>query len=89
MLLLATVGGTGDGPYGIDQQSPEKAYALTRLAESLTIVNNETFENDGTIPLKHRPRSTNYNSETDLTLVSGGDKAMTSIIKVPVIIEES
>jgi len=82
MLLLATVGGTGDGPYGIDQQSPEKAYALTRLTESLTIVNNETFENDGIIPLKHRPRSTNYNPETDLTLVSGGDKAMTSIIKV-------
>ena len=82
MRLLTTVDGTGDGPYGIDQQSPEKAYALTRLTNSLTIVNNETFENDGIIQLKHRPRSTNYNPETDLTLVSGGDKAMTSIIKV-------
>jgi hypothetical protein len=82
MSLLATVGGTGDGPYGIDQQSPEKAYALTRKTESLTIVNNETFENDGLIQLEHKPRSTNYNPETDLTLVSGGDKAMTSIIKV-------
>ena len=82
MRLLTTVDGTGDGPYGIDQQSPEKAYALTRLTDSLTIVNNQTFENDGLIPLEHRPRSTNYNAETDLTLVSGGDKAMTSIIKV-------
>jgi DNA-binding beta-propeller fold protein YncE len=82
MSLLTIVDGTGDGPYGIDQQSPEKAYALTRLTDSLTIVNNQTFENDGIIQLKHRPRSTNYNSATDLTLVSGGDKAMTSIIKV-------
>jgi DNA-binding beta-propeller fold protein YncE len=79
---VTTVEGTGDGPYGIDQQSPEKAYALTRLTESLTIVNNQTFANDGIIPLEHRPRSTNYNPETGLTLVSGGDKAMTSIIKV-------
>ena len=79
---VTTVENTGDGPYGIDQQSPEKAYALTRQTESLTVVNNQTLENDGLIQLKHKPRSTNYNSATDLTLVSGGDKAMTSIIKV-------
>jgi DNA-binding beta-propeller fold protein YncE len=82
MRLLTTVDKTGDGPYGIDQQSPEKAYALTRKTESLTIVNNQTLKNDGLIQLKHKPRSTNYNPATDLTLVSGGDKAMTSIIKV-------
>ena len=82
MAWLATVENTGDGPYGIDQQSPEKAYALTRRTESLTIVNNQTFSNDGDILLEHKPRSTNYNPATDLTLVSGGDKAMTSIIKV-------
>ena len=82
MVLLTTVENTGDGPYGIDQQSPDKAYALTRQTASLTIVNNQTFENDGLIPLRHKPRSTNYNPDTDLTLVSGGDKAMTSIIKV-------
>jgi len=82
MRLLTTVDKTGDGPYGIDQQSPEKAYALTRLTNSLTIVNNQTLKKNGLIHLKHRPRSTNYNSVTDLTLVSGGDKAMTSIIKV-------
>ena len=82
MAWLATVENTGDGPYGIDQQSPEKAYALTRRTESLTIVNNQTFANDGDILLEHKPRSTNYNPTTDLTLVSGGDKAMTTIIKV-------
>ncbi len=82
MILLTVVENTGAGPYGIDQQSPEKAYALTRQTESLTIVNNQTFENDGLIPLAHKPRSTHYNPDTDLTLVSGGDKAMTSIIKV-------
>ena len=82
MRLLTIVENTGAGPYGIDQQSPKKAYALTRKTQSLTIVNNKTFENDGLIPLDHKPRSTNYNPVTDLTLVSGGDKAMTSIIKV-------
>ena len=71
---VTTVEGTGDGPYGIDQQSPEKAYALTRLTDSLTIVNNQTFENEGLIPLEHRPRSTNYNVATDLTLVSGATR---------------
>lgn len=82
MSLLHTVENTGDGPYGIDQQSPDKAYALTRKTNSLTIVNNYTFENEGLIPLEHKPRSTNYNPNTDLSLVSGGNKAMTSIIKV-------
>ncbi|MDX2448673.1 MAG: hypothetical protein QNK29_15895 [Desulfobacterales bacterium] len=82
MSLIATVEGTGDGPYGIDQQSPEKAYALTRRVESLTIVDNQTLQNSGFIPLAHKPRSTSYNPGTDLSLVSGGDKAMTSIIKV-------
>ena len=82
MSLMVTVDDVGDGPYGIDQQSPAKAYALTRKTNSLSIVNNQTFENDGLIPLLHKPRSTNYNPVTDLTLVSGGDKAMTSIIRV-------
>ena len=82
MQLLTTVEGTGDGPYGIDQEGVTKAYALTRKTESLTIVDNRTFENAGLIPLQHKPRSTNYNATTGLTLVSGGDKPMTSIIRV-------
>lgn len=82
MALLTTVEGTGDGPYGIDQEGAAKAYALTRKTESLTIVDNRTFENAGLIPLQHKPRSTNYNADTGLTLVSGGDKPMTSIIRV-------
>lgn len=82
MRLVTTVEGTGDGPYGIDQQSVEKAYALTRKTESLTVVDNTTFEDKGTIPLSHKPRSTNYNPDTGLTLASGADKAMTSVIRV-------
>ena len=81
MQLLTTVEGTGDGPYGIDQQGSNKAYALTRLTESLTVVDNYTLENKGLIELQHRPRSTNFNANTLLSLVSGGDKAMTSIIR--------
>jgi len=81
MSLLKTVENTGDGPYGIDQQGPNKAYALTRKTESLTVVDNHTIEHDGLIELQHKPRSTNFNANTLLSLVSGGDKAMTSIIR--------
>jgi len=81
MSLLKTVENTGDGPYGIDQQGPNKAYALTRKTESLTVVDNHTLDHDGLIELQHKPRSTNFNANTLLSLVSGGDKAMTSIIR--------
>ena len=81
MALVKSVENTGDGPYGIDQQGTNKAYALTRKTESLTVVNNYTLENDGLIELQHKPRSTNFNANTLLSLVSGGDKAMTSIIR--------
>jgi len=82
MSLLETVEGTGDGPYGVDQQDETKAYVLTRKTESLTIIDNWTITNEGVIPLQHKPRSTNYNTDTGLSLVSGADKVMTSIIKV-------
>ena len=82
MKLLTIVDETGDGPYGIDQQGAEKAYALTRKTESLTVVDNYTIEKAGIIPLQHKPRSTNYNTDTGLTAVSGGDKPLTSIINV-------
>ena len=81
MTLVKSVENTGDGPYGIDQQGPNKAYALTRRTESLTVVDNYTLEHDGLIELQHKPRSTNFNENTLLSLVSGGDKAMTSIIR--------
>lgn len=82
MELVKTVEDTGDGPYGIDQQGAFKAYALTRKTESLTVVDNYNIENIGRIPLQHKPRSTNFNANTGLSLVSGGDKPMTSIIRV-------
>jgi len=82
MSLLETVEGTGDGPYGVDQQDATKAYALTRKTESLTVIDNYYMVNAGDIPLEHKPRSTNHNTDTGLSLVSGADKVMTSIIKV-------
>ena len=82
MSLVETVEGTGDGPYGVDQQDITKAYALTRKTESLTVIDNYYMENAGDILLDHKPRSTNYNTDTGLSLVSGADKVMTSIIKV-------
>jgi DNA-binding beta-propeller fold protein YncE len=82
MALVKIVEDTGEGPYGIDQQGPSKAYALTRKTESLTVVDNYSIENMAEIPLQHKPRSTNFNANTGLSIVSGGDKAMTSIIRV-------
>lgn len=82
MELLKTVEETGDGPYGIDQQGISKAYALTRKTESVTVVDNYSIENIGQIQLEHKPRSTNFNADTGLSLISGGDKVMTSIIRV-------
>ncbi|WP_456407291.1 YncE family protein, partial [Thiolapillus sp.] len=82
MALVKIVEDTGEGPYGIDQQGPSKAYALTRKTESLTVVDNHSIENVGEIPLQHKPRSTNFNANTGLSIVSGRDKAMTSIIRV-------
>ena len=82
MTLLETVKGTGDGPYGVDQQDETKAYALTRKTESLTIIDGYYLDNAGEIYLDHKPRSTNYNPDTGLSLVSGADKVMTSIIQV-------
>jgi len=79
MKLISTVS-TGDGPYGIDQQGSDKAYALTRRTESMTVVDNDTLDYGGLVDLQHKPRSTNFNANTMLSLVSGGDKAMTSII---------
>jgi 6-phosphogluconolactonase (cycloisomerase 2 family) len=82
MSLLKTVEGTGDGPYGVDQQDASTAYALTRKTESLTVIENYYIENIGKIFLEHKPRSTNFNPDTGFSLVSGADKVMTSIIKV-------
>ena len=79
MDLVSTVS-TGDGPYGIDQQGPDKAYALTRREASMTVIDNDTLDYGGMIDLDHFPRSTNFNANTSLSLVSGGNKAMTSII---------
>jgi len=82
MLLLKTVTGTGDGPYGVDQQDGATAYALTRKTESLTVIENYFIENIGKIFLDHKPRSTNFNPDTGFSLVSGADRVMTSLIKV-------
>ena len=82
MSLLTTVTDTGDGPYGVDQQNGATAYALTRKTESVTVIENYFIENIGKIILDHKPRSTNFNSATGFSLVSGADKVMTSLIKV-------
>jgi len=82
MSLLKTVEDTGDGPYGVDQQDGSTAYALTRKTKSVTVIENYFIENIGKIHLGHKPRSTDYNPHTGLSLVSGADKVMSSILDV-------
>ena len=82
MSLLKVVEDTGDGPYGVDQQDGSTAYALTRKTESLTVIENYYISNLGRILLDHKPRSTHFNPCTGLSLVSGADKVMSTVIHV-------
>jgi len=82
MSLLKIVEDTGDGPYGVDQQDGSTAYALTRKTESVTVIENYYISNLGRIFLDHKPRSTHFNPRTGLSLVSGADKVMSTVIHV-------
>jgi len=82
MSLLKIVEDTGEGPYGVDQQDGSTAYALTRKTKSVTVIENYYIENIGRIFLDHKPRSTNFNPHTGLSLVSGADKVMSTVIHV-------
>ena len=81
MSLITTIP-TGIGPYPVDVLTRKRSFAITRKTSSVTAIDNYKLASAGTIPLLHRPRSTAYNPFSGLALVSGGDKPMTSIIRV-------
>ena len=81
MSLMTTIS-TEIGPYPVDVLTRKRSFAITRKTSSVTLINNYKLTSTGTIPLLHRPRSTAYNPFSGLALVSGGDKPMTSIIRV-------
>jgi DNA-binding beta-propeller fold protein YncE len=81
MSLITTIS-TEIGPYPVDVLTRKRTFAITRKTPSLTLIDNYRLTSTGIIPLLHRPRSTAYNPFSGLAAVSGGDKPMTSIIRV-------
>ncbi|WP_456452202.1 hypothetical protein [Hydrogenimonas sp.] len=64
------------GPYGVECDTHEEAFALTRAAESIAIINYRTNEVVDVIPLKFKPRSTDHRENSDVVVVSGKSKPM-------------
>jgi YVTN family beta-propeller protein len=81
MSVITTIP-TEIGPYPVDVLTRKRSFAITRKTSSVTLIDNYKLASAGTIALLHRPRSTAYNPLSGLALVSGGDKPMTSIIRV-------
>jgi hypothetical protein len=85
MTVVTTIKTHGKDPYPIDKVGNDKVYVSTRGSKSLDIIDYDgidNFFNAGHIPLKHKPRSVSYNSNTNMALVSGVRKAMMSLINV-------
>jgi hypothetical protein len=86
MLLVDVIDTIGDQPYPIDKVGNDKVYVSTRNSNSLDIIDYDgmttSFSNTGIVPLQHKARSVDYNSNTNLALVSGVRKALMSVIDV-------
>lgn len=84
MRLLKRIPTNGENTYTVDKisDSYKKIYAITRGSNSIEVINTETLENVKTIALKHFPRSCAFNSVLGLTLISGKDKPMSTLIDV-------
>ena len=84
MLVVDVIDTHGDQPYPIDKVGNDRVYVSTRNSTSLDIIDYDgtSFSNSGIIPLKHKPRSVSYNSNTNMALVSGVRKALMSLIDV-------
>ena len=84
MSVVDVIPTHGDQPYPIDKVGSDRVYVSTRNSPSLDIIDYDgtSFMNSGIIPLRHKPRSVSYNSNTNMALVSGVRKAMMSLIDV-------
>lgn len=84
MSLLKRIPTDGINTYTIDKLNNDykKVYAITRSSNSMEVIDTETLERGKTIILEHFPRSCAFNSILGLTLVSGKDKPMSSLIDV-------
>lgn len=84
MSVVDVIPTHGDQPYPIDKVGNDKVYVSTRNSTSLDIIDYDGmgFSNTGIVPLQHKARSVDYNSNTDMALVSGVRKALLSVIDV-------
>lgn len=81
MIFVDSVS-TASTPYPVDAAGYlNKAYAITRGANSIDVIDPNTLSNMGSIALEHKPRSGEaHNGASNLVLIAGADKPMTSII---------
>ena len=86
MSLRKEIFSTGENTYNVDildkENTLDKVFVMTRGSDSVDVINTKTLENETTIDLQHYPRSSAYNSIAGLMLVSGKNKAMSSLIDV-------
>ena len=86
MQILADIPSTGENTYNVDILDREnrlnKVFVMTRGSNSVDVIDTTTLETKKTIELQHYPRSAAYNSILGLMLISGKNKAMSSLIDV-------
>ncbi|HEX8443519.1 MAG TPA: hypothetical protein VF631_07715 [Allosphingosinicella sp.] len=74
--------GTGSGPYPVDRVGPDLLFASTRRDEAMSVIKLASLTVEHTLELRHTPRSTTPHPSRPLALVSGGNRALTSVIDV-------
>jgi YVTN family beta-propeller protein len=86
MEFIDEIYSNGKNTYNIDildrYNTYNKVYTMTRGSNSVDVIDIEKMENIKTIELEHYPRSGVYNPILKLMLVSGKDKAMSSLIDI-------
>ena len=84
MKLKKEIYSHGKNTYNIDildrNATLNKIFVMTRGSNSIDIINTKTLQTIKTIKLKHYPRSSAYNHVLKLMLISGKNKAMSTII---------
>ncbi|OQX74581.1 MAG: hypothetical protein B6D59_01940 [Campylobacteraceae bacterium 4484_4] len=85
LSLIKEINTTGENTYTVGMGGipyEHKVYAITRGSDSIDVIDIQTLKRTNTIPLLHHPRSCAFNEILGIQLVSGTDKAMTSLIDV-------
>ena len=72
---------TADGPYPVDQADTD-VLPITRKVQELPVIAIQKLKETKRIHLSHTPRSTAFHRSSQLLLVAGGNKSMTSIIDI-------